>query len=395
MRKGAVPTIIALGLGVLLFIIVAVLAVQWIPALGDVLASILGKSRVGWFDKSEALEEGIQCAYYRCKEGCSYVNSMTWKYIKDYNQPTERKFYCCYDNSAKTSMWKSRPDGVCGTPPEVRMKPSACESGGGLTCKQMCEHVHYKSSSITGSDETGYCLCKDIGNSCPCTYVLGKEKICGDDAKTHPVEVRLGEDSTLSTFDIFKYIMLTDACSPKGYDLDTPIINIEKTLTIKQSEESCDGWANVKQQQNPVSGMIRYATRCDIAGGTYWIYTEHYRSVSLYDWQVVLCSKKSCQCNADNTGCADSKCQGCAKCGNTKSSPVCYNGDWKTILTNPEYPKYGSCCDSDDCAQNMCILEGSKWIYVSSLQGCENTACKYYQEKTCRHSCDPNYGCDV
>ncbi len=59
-----------------------------------------------------------------------------------------------------------------------------------------------------------------------------------------------------------------------------------------------------------------------------------------------------CECNADNTGCENTLCTGCAKC---EDNGICIDGKWKD-----EIPEIGifTCCGDGDCDNTVCVEWG-------------------------------------
>jgi len=117
--------------------------------------------------------------------------------------------------------------------------------------------------------------------------------VCGDDSKLHPVEFTADSEAKIAAFDKFKPLEVTDSCGPLGYDMDVPVINIEKILTTEESTKSCCGLERVGGETS--AGMMSWFTQCDVKDGTYFIYTAHFTTGSALalkkDWQIVLCSK--------------------------------------------------------------------------------------------------------
>ncbi len=106
MRKGvATRYLVFLFLGIVIFAFGIYLAIFYAPGLVDAATRIFyalgipgenGEGNGEWAS-GEEMVEAIKCSYYRCTEGCDYVNAMTWQHLTDANCPCSE----WYDETAK------------------------------------------------------------------------------------------------------------------------------------------------------------------------------------------------------------------------------------------------------------------------------------------------------
>ena len=86
MRKGiGIGTIIGLIL-IAIVVFFMFVGIAYGPGLVDTLKRIIFGAEPLDLDGDiyeTALTEAIRCAYYRCKEGCAYVDAMTWQYLAE------------------------------------------------------------------------------------------------------------------------------------------------------------------------------------------------------------------------------------------------------------------------------------------------------------------------
>lgn len=268
--------IIGIGTVIGLVLIVAVVVFMYIafsygPGLLDQLGRILKWGLTGENGEEngepEELLEAIKCAYYRCTEGCDYVDAMTWQYLTDASRPYTQELYCCYNDFIGANVWESSVS--CPTDSEDRRTPSECESDIGSSCEEICEYRHYESSEIIGEDESGYCLCSEKEHYCPCSdWYVGTAKVCDEAAKEHPVIVLVAESSWITKQWVNDELGMTclvgdlrhfsTECEPAISALAVP------GLCSESEEETCAVTRSI---------FYKYASKkCKIEPGTYYIW---------------------------------------------------------------------------------------------------------------------------
>ena len=248
-----------------------------------------------------------------------------------------------------------------------------------LTCSDSSEHTE---SISTGKSAT---ICNDKfmiertdSGKIKVRYVSTEKRIIFS-----PKEVAVG-DSTISIADVDSSYsvgdtlsLIKDSCS--GSDvLDECTVSV--TYDGGTPHYECD--LSVTPEVG-YKDTILYLVLCDGTDPT-----GHAGILTVLD-------AYTCECNAANTGCERTNCEGCAKCGPDGSSPICYDGEWKNSISYPDYSTYGSCCIYVDCQDTKCIFDGGLGVWKHlTIPNCEDTVCSYW-EQLCTSSCDPEYGCDI
>ena len=107
-------------------------------------------------------------------------------------------------------------------------------------------------------------------------------KVCGEVPLEQRVEVLLTETTKLKTFDVFKFLELSESCSPQESDMWYPVVNVD---------ESSGSTCYDKDSMDTDAIHTEWYTKCDIKAGTYHLHTVHYTEgiAMQFERQIMLC----------------------------------------------------------------------------------------------------------